>query len=221
MQSKHGFAKAELCRTVLCGVCALLVRRDALAHDPVRDVSNVERSRRPAERRMLPADVLRWLAVLDSDAYAVREDLLDLVRLLRATGMRLGEALALDWDDVDLERRVVRVEATIVRVQGNGLLRKTTMSATSQRVLLAPVWCRTMLRAHRETSRGSGPVFPDSVGGWRDRNNVSRDLRTVRAGTEFEWFVSHTAQWTVATLLDEYGLTRGRSPTSSGTPGCR
>ena len=208
VQSEHGYATAKLCRTVLSGVCALLVRRDALPHNPVRDVSNMERSRRPAERRVLtPADALRWLAVVDSDAYAVPKDLPDLVRLLLATGMRLGEALALDWDDVDLERHVVRVEATIVRVQGKGLLRKTTKSATSQRVLLVPVWCVAMLRGRRDASGGRGPVFPDSVGGWRDRNNVSRDRRMVRAGTEFEWFVSHTARRTVATLLDENGLT--------------
>ena len=50
-------------------------------------------------------------------------------------------------------------------------------------------------------------MVPDAAGGWRDRDNVSRDLRTVRAGTEFEWFVSHTARRTVATMLDEQVLT--------------
>jgi integrase len=56
--------------------------------------------------------------------------------------MRLGEGLALGWDDVDLEQGVARVEATIVRVRGQGLVRKTTKSATSQRVLLLPMSVR-------------------------------------------------------------------------------
>lgn len=60
-----------------------------------------------------------------------------------------------------------------------------------------------MLAKRHEASPGAGPVFPDAQGGWRDRNNVSRDLRMVRAGTEFEWFVSHTARRTVDTLLDD------------------
>ena len=64
-----------------------------------------------------------------------------------------------------------------------------------------------MLQKRQDTSAGYRPVFPDALGGWRDRNNVSRDLRQVRAGTDFEWFVSHTARRTVATLLDEQGLT--------------
>ncbi|GMA87503.1 hypothetical protein GCM10025868_27530 [Angustibacter aerolatus] len=50
-------------------------------------------------------------------------------------------------------------------------------------------------------------MFPNATGGWRDRNNVCRDLRRIRTGTAYEWFVSHTARRTVATLLDGSGLT--------------
>jgi integrase len=69
--------------------------------------------------------------------------------------MRLGEVLALSWDDVDLEQGVVPVGATIVRVKGKGLVRKTTKSATSQRVLLLPVWCVAMLVVRRGAALAS------------------------------------------------------------------
>jgi integrase len=49
-------------------------------------------------------------------------------------------------------------------------------------------------------------VFPDSVGGHRDPNNVERDHRRVRRGTPFEWVVPHTYRKTVATMLDRQGL---------------
>ena len=49
-------------------------------------------------------------------------------------------------------------------------------------------------------------MFPDAGGGWRDRNNIERDFRLVRAGTEFDWVVPHTYRKTVATVLDEGGL---------------
>ncbi|UQX88822.1 site-specific integrase [Jatrophihabitans telluris] len=48
-----------------------------------------------------------------------------------------------------------------------------------------------------------GPVFPDALGGYRDRNNVGADFRDVRKGTGFEWVTPHTFRKTVATLLDE------------------
>jgi integrase len=40
------------------------------------------------------------------------------VTLALGTGMRLGEILALRWRDVDLERKVIRVTATLSYVAG-------------------------------------------------------------------------------------------------------
>ena len=52
-----------------------------------------------------------------------------------------------------------------------------------------------------------GPVFADSKGSYRDRNNVGRAFREVRAGTDFDWVKPHTYRKTVATLLDGSGAT--------------
>ena len=49
-------------------------------------------------------------------------------------------------------------------------------------------------------------MFPDVLGGYRDRNNIEKDFRKVREGTPFEWVVPHTYRKTVATLLDAGGL---------------
>jgi integrase len=43
---------------------------------------------------------------------------------LLGTGCRIGEALALTWPHVDLERDLVHMEATLIRVKGQGLLMK-------------------------------------------------------------------------------------------------
>lgn len=48
-------------------------------------------------------------------------------------------------------------------------------------------------------------MFPDAVGGYRDRNNVGAAFRRVRAGTDVEWVTPHTFRKTVATLLDSTG----------------
>lgn len=39
-----------------------------------------------------------------------------------ATGVRIGEALAVCWPDVDLDVGAVRIEHTIIRMTGVGLL---------------------------------------------------------------------------------------------------
>jgi integrase len=49
-------------------------------------------------------------------------------------------------------------------------------------------------------------VFPDSLGGWRNPSNTSRDLRTA-GSAEFAWVASHVFRKTAATELDRAGLT--------------
>lgn len=207
LHRQQGYSVAKMCRTVVSGVCSLLVRGDALRSNPVRDVARLEQGRGHVARALSAGDVEAWLRVLDANDHARRKDLPDLVRFLLGTGVRLGEALALTWKDVDLQAGFVVVEWTVVRVVGQGLVRKSTKAIASERTLVQPTWCVELLRRRRSKAATLvGPVFPSSTGGWRDRNNVSRDLRQARAGTSFEWFVSHTARRTVATLLDGQGL---------------
>lgn len=203
-----GYATAKLCRTVLSGVCGWLVRRDGLKHNPIRDVTPLEQDRDRTARALSVEEIRDWLAILDSDPVARRKDLPELARFILATGLRLGEALGVRWSDVDMDRGVVHVERTVIRVKGQGLKASRLKSRTSYRVLVLPEWCLAMLRARRvRLGAFDGPVFADSKGGYRDRNNVGRAFREVRAGTAFDWVKPHTYRKTVATLLDGSGAT--------------
>jgi integrase len=42
----------------------------------------------------------------------------DALKLILRTGLRRGEAFALRWDDVDLERGLARVKSSLVRQRG-------------------------------------------------------------------------------------------------------
>lgn len=204
---KKGYATAKLTRSVLSGICAWLVRRGALDANPVRDLTPLELDRDRTARALTPTEVRGWLATLDADPMAQRKDLPELARFMLATGVRLGEALGVTWDDVDLDAGTVGIQRTIIRVKGKGLIAKRTKSRASQRGLLLPRWSVTLLRARRaRMGEVSGPLFPDSRGGWRDRSNVGRAFRSVRAGSDFEWVKTHTYRKTVATTLDAGGL---------------
>jgi hypothetical protein len=64
---------------------------------------------------------------------------------------------------------------TIIRVQGEGLIAKRVKSKASKRGLIMPAWWFEMFRKRRVRRGGfDGPVFPDSLGGLRDRSNVHR-----------------------------------------------
>lgn len=147
------------------------------------------------------------MMILDGSEFARQADLLGVVRFLLGTGCRIGEALALTWPNVDLERHLINIDSTLVRVKGQGLLIKRPKTTSSIRVLRVPLWLVEILRERRvRDPESQGAVFLDSVGGHRDPNNVERDHRRVRHGTPFEWVVPHTYRKTVATMLDRQGL---------------
>ena len=209
LHEKHrsaSYAIAKVCRSVTSGVCGFAVRRDAMRFNPVRDVAPLEEGGRKPARAMTLEEVRRWLTVLDASEYARRKDLPDLVRFLLGTGCRLGEALGVRWEDVDLVGQSVHVRRTVIRVANEGLRTKSPKSRSGERLLGIPAWLVQLLRERRSIVTGDGPVFPDAVGGYRDSQNVERAFRAVREGTDFAWVVPHTYRKTVATLMDRGGL---------------
>ncbi|MGL5862875.1 MAG: site-specific integrase [Phycicoccus sp.] len=204
--SSKGPSTAKTCRTVLSGACGWLVRQGAMPNNPVRDVSPIEVEHRGAARALTEAEVWEWLGLVDADPVARRRDLPDLCRLMLASGVRVGEALALTWSDVDLDAGTVSVEHTLLRLRGRGLVPSRPKSSSSFRTLRMPPWLVDLLRARRlRLGVIGGPVFPDSKGGFRDPRNTARALRDVRTGSTLAWVHSHTFRKTLATLLDDAG----------------
>ena len=56
----------------------------------------------------------------------------------RIPGVRIGEALAVLWSEVDLDVGTVRITSTLIRVRGEGLLRKRARSRAGEQTLPLP-----------------------------------------------------------------------------------
>jgi hypothetical protein len=77
--------------------------------------------------RLGPADDITAVTPrLHADPEAVRKDLPDLCEWMLGTGVRIGEALAVSWAEVDIAAGTVRIEHTLIRLTGVGLPRKGT-----------------------------------------------------------------------------------------------
>lgn len=208
----HGVATAKMTRSVLSGICALATRHDTLDRNPVRDVSPLSAQVKRSPRALTVPELKQLRAALTYDDQAIARDLPDLISLMMATGMRIGEAAALAWTDVDLDAGTVQVRAAVVRVTGHGLVRKSTKTDTGLRTLVLPSWCVDMLRerAARPDPAGDGwmdgPVFPAPLGGWRDPSNTQSDLRAAFDKAGFDWVSSHVLRITVASVMDHAGL---------------
>jgi integrase len=112
----------------------------------VRDVERVEGLPKKEPRALTEEERAAWVLRLAADEDAVEKDLPDLTSFMLATGVRMGEALAVLWSEVDLDGYSVQVTSTIIRVTGVGLVRKRTKSRAGQRTLPLPSWAVAMLR---------------------------------------------------------------------------
>jgi integrase len=209
---KHGTSTAKMCRSVLSGLCTLAARHDALECDPVRALGPISAKAKKAPRAMT-VPVLRQLrAALTYDGQAIARDLPDLVSFLMATGLRIRGTTGLARDAVDLELGTVDVRTAAIRVKGHGLVIKTTKTDAGPRTLVLPQWCVAMLQRRAgalvitEDGTDGRPVFPASLGGWRDPSNTQADLRQAFTNAGFDWVTSHVFRRTVATVMDQAGL---------------
>lgn len=216
VQEETSAAHARTARAVVGGILRYAISSsNALTTNPIRDIDPIEGG--PAKRvRALNSEERRtWIAQLELDPKAVRHDLPDLTRFMLATGVRIGEALALYWEDVtlpddDVTLGLVCTEWTVVRVKGVGLVRTDPKTPTSERELPLTSWAVDMLRRRRREALAEGrtlasPVFPDPLGGLRDPSNTRRSLRECRGSEGFSWVKSHVFRKTAGTVLDKAG----------------
>jgi integrase len=178
IKKRGGASTARTCRSIISGVMGLAVRYGAISIDPVREVDRIEHDAKKLSRALSGDEVQLLRKQLATDERAVDADLPDLVTFMLSTGVRIGEALAVLWSQIDLETGKVKITHTIVRIKGEGLLRKVTKSKAGQRELGLPNWTLAALRVRYAAGiRLDEPIFSDALGGFRDPSNVRRSLR--------------------------------------------
>jgi integrase len=207
-------SSAKIVKTVIGNVCQFGVRVGAFETNPARNIGRIESKKakhRPQKARALTKDeVFQLFGKLDVDEDACAADLPDLVRLFLATGERTGEALAADWADFDQDARQLTMAGNVIRATGKGKILNRGKTENSVRPIPLPDWCVIMLdNRHATLGRPvSGPIFPSSTGTVREASNVrNRAWNPFKARAGFEWVTFRTFRKTVATLLDEAGLT--------------
>ena len=210
MRAAHGPGMAKQAKAILRGALQLAVMANVIGTNPVRDVSAIKQSQ-PHGAVALTANELReLLAKVAASEYCRDHDLVGPITILIATGLRRSELLGLRWTDYDAEAARITVTGKVVRVSGKGLVRvDETKSAAGRRTLVLPRFAVDMLRARRRLPYlGEHPVivFPSTAGTWRDPSNFSRQWREARGELGAAGLTSHSFRKTVATLIDDEGL---------------
>lgn len=194
-------------RSVLNSILALAVRYSAIKVNPVRDAGRIEGRPRKPVRALTVDEVCTLLATMDNDA---SRELAEMTRFMLGTGVRIGEMLAVRWEDVNLETGQCAILGNVVREKGKGVVRHEGKTSNAIRLLTLPRATVEMLRRIKDRREGyryeDEPVFCDASRRYRDPNKVWTLFRKSCDTAGFDWVTPHVFRKTAATLLDEAGL---------------
>ena len=198
--------------TVLHNALKKAVQWNLLGRNPT-DAASVPRAGR-REMQTLSEDQVKRLFTFTSG-----ERLHGLWVLLATTGIRLGEALGLKWDDIDYEAGRLVIQRALQRQRDRGLVLVEPKTPRSRRTVYFPDGTGHTLREHRRLQleeklklgahwEESGLVFCRAGGQPLDPSQLSHRLRSVLESAGLPSVRVHDLRHTAATLH----LARGENP---------
>lgn len=214
-------------RKVCSGVLQIAVRHGVLKVNPVKQMDDIEDTGRKKKPRAYDAiRTLEFFAAIDLDRVAAQTNLNKILKALFFTGARIGETLALRWQDANLtDEKIVAYDTAldeeqvipprsvwfngnVVPVTGKGVVRHSGKTSGSVGVVELPDAMVSMLLMLRPPNAApEDPIFPSARGGWRHPNNVQTGIRRLRKRVDFPDFTSHIGRKTNGTALDASGQT--------------
>lgn len=174
--------------------------------------------RNPADLISPPKVAAKEMKILNGDHV---QDVLEAMRetaiypqivVLLSTGMRRGEVAGLQWGDVDLDGKKLRVERSVEKTKA-GLRIKGPKTAHGRRLIALPDTAVTVLRQHRKATMetrlalGAGRlpddafVFGTIEGRLRDPDRITQDWKRFTAARGLPKVTLHSLRHSHASAL--------------------
>lgn len=206
-------ATAKRARAILSSAFSMGVRFDLTASNPVRETTSPKQSRK-SPRALTDAEFSAFFEMVQHYTTAGltgrrtrAETLPALMRFIAGTGVRLSEALQLQWDDVDL-----------TATPPTAVVRPTKDGGESTRTIQLPRMAVDAIQHQQAvTQRFCEWVFPTGAGTHVSKSTVQRWVRRAKqvwqeseesaGAVDVSWVTPHTFRRHIATLLaDEVSL---------------
>lgn len=186
-------------RTVFGTILEAAVRDDLLVSNPVR------KTRMPR-----PVDAEEPVEISPNTLRILIEKLPEpsrsIAALLAGTGLRIGELLALRWQDVDLENRILSVNQSVYE----GHFDEPKSRRSKRRIPLGPNSAAIIRSFHRIDVNRSALIFSARNGSPLSRRNLlNRQLKPVAKALGLTGVNWHWLRHAHATLLDSVGAPLG------------
>lgn len=198
---------------IMQSICHFAVSQNYLKETPCRGVILPGKDcTKDAKRKALTEEELpRFITMFEG--YTV---LNTIIKVLLYTGMRAGEALGLQWCDLDFDNKLITVRHNLSQVGGTYYL-TTPKTKTSKRTIYMSDTLVEILKEHKRKQHElmfalggdfAHPemVFTSELGNYKARNCLNTSFRKVLKGTEFDFMTLHCLRHSNATLLLNSGV---------------
>ena len=151
--------------TVLKSIMATAYKLDYTASNPTDSAKlTLPLIDEPEVAVFSESEAARMLAALETEPLMWQV----LINLAVVTGARRGELCAFRWENIDMERRIVRIVGSNYRLAGGDVQTKAPKTKKSVRTVSFDAYCAMLLQQWKEEQavlrRKSGGVWQD--GGW-------------------------------------------------------
>lgn len=214
VRSGRSARTAGLARTVIHAALKQAVANGLMQRNVADGARKPKGERRPI--RVLTLDEQRaFLSAASGDRLSA------MMVLLLGTGLRLGEAVALRWQDVDLPGRTLRVSQSASRVSIKGIKSKLTVQPPKTKagrrsiplpqvvVTALQQWRRQQLAERLKMAtawKDTGLVFTTGLGTMLEPRAISRKVAAISKKARIKHVNVHALRHTCATRLLEDGV---------------
>jgi len=207
-------AKLHQARTTLRSIVSLAIEHGVLVTDPTaflvgRNAPKAVKQPKPKVKAWGKADAKAFLDAVEGDELEV------LWHLYVSTGLRRGEAIGLQWDDLDLSAGTLSVRRTLSNV-GNQPVFQEPKTESSKRTIAIGESMVSRLREYKRHQAESklaasewlndrDLVFTTTEGRPLRPEAVTRRLRRIVERAGLEWIGVHGLRHTMASLALQAG----------------
>lgn len=190
-------------KMVLCSLFSAAVDDDILLKSPARGIkgATIENTATKSIHRALTIEEqAAFLETAKDSCYY------NLFCFLLCSGVRIGEAGALTWNDIDYMGGVVRIHRTLTRQNGKIVIGESTKTKTSCRDIPLNEDIKAALRRQREQQKVLGIenlVFTSAYGKYLSAAAVNKEIDRITKKAGIERFTVHGLRDTFATRFIE------------------
>lgn len=137
----------------------------------------------------------------------------ELVPFLIFTGLRIGEAIALEWKDIDYKHKTITVNKNVVEVKsketGKYILEKQDSTKTDSSTRIIPISNNAMecIKNLKEINGDKRFIFASQTGQYISPSNFNRMFRGIQKALNYEVTLGlHSLRHTFATLMLNNGI---------------